>query len=96
MSKFTSGRWEYKEYVPEGITLNGVEYLICSGDEEVALVRCEEDARLIEHAPRMYELLQESFLALSRVGEDEPLRLAIDECLCHIEGSLCPTDTEQA
>ena len=59
MSKFTGGKWEHTEYVPEGITLNGREYVISSMDEEIALVRTEADARLIAAAPDMYELVKE-------------------------------------
>ena len=46
------------------------------------------NARLIASAPRMYELLQEAFLALQRADADEPLRFAIDECLCRITGEV--------
>ena len=28
--KFTSGKWNYEEYIPDGVTLNGKEYLISS------------------------------------------------------------------
>ena len=48
----------------------------------------EINARLIAHAPRMYELLQEAFLALQEADADEPLRFAIDECLCRITGEV--------
>ena len=58
MSKFTKGQWYYEEYIPEGVTLNGKEYLIQSENkEDVALVRTEADARLIARAPEMYAML---------------------------------------
>ena len=58
MSKFTAGKWQYSEYIPEGITLNGREYLIQADGEDVALVRTESDARLIAAAPEMYKTLK--------------------------------------
>ena len=57
MQEFTKGKWEYVEYIPEGITLNGKEYLIMSGGEDVALALRENDARLIAAAPEMYHML---------------------------------------
>ena len=59
MSKFTGGEWQYSEYIPEGITLNGREYLIQADGEDVALARTESDARLIAAAPEMYTLAAE-------------------------------------
>ena len=56
MSDFTKGKWQYSEYVPEGVTLNGTEYLIKSGNEEIALVATEADARLITTAPEFYQV----------------------------------------
>ena len=57
MLEYTKGKWEYVEYIPEGITLNGKEYLIMAGGEDVALALRENDARLIAAAPEMYEAL---------------------------------------
>ena len=57
MSEFSNGIWEYVEYIPEGITLNGKEYLIMSGGEDVALALRENDARLIAAAPELYHMV---------------------------------------
>ena len=65
MNGFTKGEWRYKECIPEGITLNSKEYLIRDGDTDIALVRKEEDARIIARAPEMYELLK-AFWELDR------------------------------
>ena len=68
MSKFTSGKWEYSEYVPEGITLNGREYLIQADGEDVALARTEANARLIAAAPELYKMLKEELIPTSDYG----------------------------
>ena len=64
MPNFTTGEWKYEEYVPNGVTINGKEYIIYTGSvnpkepgEDIALARREADARLIAAAPEMYELL---------------------------------------
>ncbi len=54
----------------------------------------EQDARMKAAAPEMRRLLHAAFMAMAEAGVDEPLRLEIDECLCHIDGELCPADTE--
>ena len=84
MSKFTQGTWKVKELLTDW----GV-FAVNEGKcEPVAECLNKADARLIAQAPRMYELLQESFLALQRADTEEPLRLAIDECLCLIDGEV--------
>ena len=50
-------------------------------------------ARKKAYAGDMYHLLQNAFLSMADAKVDEPLRLEIDECLCHITGDPCPTDT---
>lgn len=52
------------------------------------------EARKKAYAGEMYRLLQVAFLAMADAKVDEPLRLEIDECLCHITGDPCPTDDE--
>ena len=66
MLYFTTGEWKYEEYVPNGVTINGKEYIIYTGSvnpkepgEDIALARREADARLIAAAPEMYELLMD-------------------------------------
>ena len=60
---YTRGYWKYMEYVPEGVTINGKEYLITpeggvgTGKDDIALVRREADAKIITEAPIMYGLL---------------------------------------
>ena len=59
----------------------------------------DEDEDLIEarkkaYAGDMYHLLQKAFLSMADAKVDEPLRLEIDECLCHITGDPCPTDED--
>ena len=54
----------------------------------------KRDARMKVYAPEMYRLLQNAFMSMAEAGIDEPLRLEIDECLCHIAGDPCPTDEE--
>ncbi len=86
MSKFTQGTWEVgsgrhvirstKTHLPITFMMGGI-------NEEQ-----EANTRLIVSAPRMYELLQESYLALQEADKDEPLRFAIDECLCRITGEI--------
>ena len=51
------------------------------------------EARKRAAAPDMYRLLNAAFMAMADAKVDEPLRLEIDECLCHIAGDECPTDT---
>lgn len=87
MMNFTAGKWEYSEYIPEGITLNGREYLIHSCGEEVALARREEDARLITAAPKMYELLGMAMWPLrDHSDNDGILAYRIGELLASIDG----------
>lgn len=77
MSKFTKGQWYYEEYIPEGVTLNGKEYLIQSeSKEDVALVRTEADARLIAHAPELYSMLS----MLAKIAE----KLSLEKEAMHI------------
>ena len=52
------------------------------------------EARKRAAAPDMYRLLNAAFMAMADTKVDEPLRLEIDECLCHIAGDACPTDTD--
>ena len=52
------------------------------------------EARKRAAAPDMYRLLNAAFMAMADAKVDEPLRLEIDECLCHITGDACPTDTD--
>ena len=52
------------------------------------------EARKRAAAPDMYRLLNAAFMAMTDAKVDEPLRLEIDECLCHITGDACPTDTD--
>ena len=52
------------------------------------------EARKRAAAPDMYRLLNAAFMAMADAKVDEPLRLEIDECLCHITGDPCPTDTD--
>ena len=66
MLYFTTGEWKYEEYVPNGVTINGKEYIIYTGSvnpkepgEDIALARREADAQLIAAAPEMYELLMD-------------------------------------
>lgn len=59
MRKFTPGNWKYQKYIPEGVTLNGKEYVITNGQNDIALTITEADARLIAAAPEMYRLLDE-------------------------------------
>ena len=54
----------------------------------------EQEARKREYGPTMYRLLQKAFMSMADAGVDEPLRLEIDECLCHIAGDPCPTDSD--
>lgn len=92
MSKFTQGTWEVgsgRHVIRSIETRRPITFMMGCIDKEQ-----EVNTRLIVHAPRMYELLQESFLALQRANTDEPLRLAIDECLCSIDGDSCPADSE--
>ena len=74
MSRFHD-KWKYSEYVPEGISLNGREFLVtpengdASGKDDIALVVHEKDARLIAAAPEMYKLLKRVHWILSRFGK---------------------------
>ena len=54
----------------------------------------EYEARRKAYAGDMYHLLQKAFLSMADAKVDEPLRLEIDECLCHITGDPCPTDPD--
>ena len=58
MTNFSKGKWEYAEYVPEGVSLNGKEFIISAEGIDVALAKREYDARLIAAAPEMYKLLK--------------------------------------
>ena len=80
MSKFTSGEWEYSEYVPEGITLNGREYLIQADGEDVALARTEADAELIVKAPAMYSFLLKIEEELRACAECDSYDEELDDC----------------
>ena len=91
-------KWKYKEYVPEGVSLNGVEFLITDeNNKDVALTLKEKDARLIATAPEMYEKLSdftdniESFLTVyddSSIFYDEFHQLvkSTKELLSKIDG----------
>ena len=64
MKQFSQGKWKIAEYVPEGVTINGKEYIIFNEGEnhdyertDIALARHEEDARLIAAAPGMFNLI---------------------------------------
>ena len=52
------------------------------------------EARKKAYAGEMYRLLNDAFMAMADAKIDEPLRLEIDECLCHITGDACPTDED--
>ncbi len=78
MSKFTQGKWEAR---PNRVIANGRPLAIVNGGNSA-------NTRLIAAAPEMYELLQESYLALQQADANEPLRFAIDECLCRITGEI--------
>ena len=72
MSEFTQGEWVYREYIPEGITLNGVEYLIhIEGEDDpekdIALALKEADARLIAEAKNMYKQLKSTLYAIHEI-----------------------------
>ena len=54
------------------------------------------EARKKAYANNMYCLLQKAFQSMADAKVDEPLRLEIDECLCHITGDSCPTDEHMA
>lgn len=58
MSEFTKGNWQYAEFVPEGVSLNGKEFIISAEGNDIALAKREDDARLIAAAPEMYKLLK--------------------------------------
>ena len=90
MRNFTAGKWEYLEYIPEGITLNGREYLIHSCDGDVALARREEeDARLIAAAPKMYELLNMAMWSLRYHSDNDGIIAChIGELLASIDGDF--------
>ena len=92
MSKFTPGKWEYTEYFPEGIILNGTEYLIFSGDKDVALTKTEADARLITFAPAMHALLKTLSYRTSGMTEYEVN--SIRELLARIDGAADVTTKE--
>ena len=75
MPDFTKGIWKYEEYGPNGVTINGKEYIIYTGSvnskepgEDIALAKREADARLIIVAPEMYELLEECADELGAIG----------------------------
>ena len=94
MSKFTKGKWEYAEYVPEGVTINGKEFIIFTESvnpqdegDDVALARREADARLIAAAPEMYEELIFAMAAL-RDGDvcDKKRADKIEALLARIDG----------
>ena len=58
MPSFSGRIWEYSQYVPEGITLNGNEYLIHEENgEDIALTNREEYARAIALVPDMFDML---------------------------------------
>ena len=64
MPNFTTGEWKYEEYVPNGVTINGKEYIIYTGSvnpkepgEDIALAKREADARLITAAPELFKEL---------------------------------------
>lgn len=90
MSDFTQGTW--RACVDGSVDILdgkgrviGTFCDIVGAHEEAEMM---DNARLIAAAPKMYELLQEAFLTLQRADMDEPLRLAIDECLCRITGEV--------
>ena len=64
MSEFTQGKWEYADFVHDGVTFNGKEYIIFTKSSipdnkaiHIALAKREEDARLIAAAPDMLGLI---------------------------------------
>lgn len=102
MADFTQGKWMYEEFVPEGVTLNGKEYMIFTESvnpeerrEEIALVVKEGDAKLMTAAPAMYDLLLECLDVfediISRQCPDcsddvENMRDYLEEFLARING----------
>lgn len=88
MNEYTKGKWEAD-------VIYGDHYVVFASGHAVAdCFGNEANARLIEQAPDMYRLLQDAFLAMVEAGVREDLRMEIDECLCRVEGELCPTDKE--
>ena len=89
MSRFHD-KWKYSEYVPEGISLNGREFLVtpengdASGKDDIALVVHEKDARLIAAAPELYKLLKELALLSPDVAGRAVLHAR--ELLARIDG----------
>ena len=85
MSDFTKGIWEYDEYVPEGVTLNGKEYIIFTGSvnpdddgSDIALARHEDDAKLIAAAPEMFEAITECADTLEAIKFRDDCKEAAD------------------
>ncbi len=94
MSRFTEDGWEYSEYVPEGTTLNGTEYLIKSGVKDIALVATEVNARLIASAPEMYDELYDTLQLLKGKSSYESDEFAIQAK--SIEELFARIDKEEA
>ena len=75
MSRFHD-KWKYSEYIPEGISLNGKEFIVTpengdpSGKDDIALVGQEENARLIAAAPEMYDTLDRVHWILYRFDKE--------------------------
>ena len=99
MFKPTEGKWRYeygwiKSYPawatnPDYRILVGATHPVNSQEEE------ETNGRLMAAAPEMYGLLNRAFHALQRADIEEALRIEIDACLCHVEGTSVPGEEEE-
>ena len=102
MSEFTQGEWVYREYIPEGITLNGVEYLIhIEGEDDpekdIALALKEADARLIAEAKNMYKLLHKVLKRMNNTNKAFREGYYVDdmyEGITLIDDDLCRNEIE--
>ena len=101
MSRFHD-KWKYSEYVPEGISLNGREFLVtpengdASGKDDIALVVHEKDARLVAAAPEMYKLLESVYKMLLSFDEKGIIAKDLDNMVRKIALLLNRIDRTEA
>ena len=99
MSEFTQGRWKIRH----GYEIIGKKWKGGNSFELVATVfemfdkpkQAKANVRLIAAAPEMFDLLNQAFHALQRADIEEALRIEIDACLCHVEGTSVPGEEEE-
>ena len=97
MPAFTQGKWQVNAHAPEGFSHADMDNIISADGNYIASVQKEADARLIAHAPDMYEALKECYDFIEDIIchdceycslslDADGLRIALDDLFAGIDG----------